>query len=108
MFDEYTYLPHIADYLPIDNTKSGKSTDQEEITGLRKKILELADKMPHTKRKIPLQWHRVEKEIANPSGNVKSTFCWNPFKKRLFHATARLRMRATLMSFCIFCMAVEQ
>ena len=66
VFDEYTYLPHIADCLPIDNTKSGKSADQEEITELRKKILELADKMPHTKREIPLQWHRVEKEIRQP------------------------------------------
>ena len=66
VFDEYTYLPHIADCLPIDNTKSGKSADQEEISELRKKILELADKMPHTKREIPLQWHRVEKEIRQP------------------------------------------
>ena len=66
VFDEYTYLPHIADCLPIDNTKSGKSADQEEISELRKKILELADKMPHTKREIPLQWHRVEKVIRQP------------------------------------------
>ena len=66
VFDEYSYLPHIADCLPIDNTKSGKSVDQEEISELRKKILELADKMLHTKRKIPLQWHRVEKEIRQP------------------------------------------
>ena len=66
VFDEYTYLPHIAACLPIDNTKSGKSADQEEISELRKKILELADKMPHTKREIPLQWHRVEKEIRQP------------------------------------------
>ena len=66
VFDEYTYLPHIAACLPIDNTKSGKSVDQEEISELRKKILELADKMPHTKREIPLQWHRVEKEIRQP------------------------------------------
>ena len=66
VFDEYTYLPHIAGCLPIDNTKSGKSTDQEEISELRKKILELADKMPHTKREIPLQWHRVEKVIRQP------------------------------------------
>ena len=66
VFDEYTYLPHIAHCLPIDNTKSGKSADQEEISELRKKILELADKMPHTKREIPLQWHRVEKVIRQP------------------------------------------
>ena len=66
VFDKNTYLPHIADCLPIDNTNSGKSADQEEIIELRKKILELADKMPHTKIEIPLQWHRVEKEIRQP------------------------------------------
>ena len=64
VFEDYTYLPHIAGCFPIDNTKSRKSADQEEISELRKKILELADKMPHIKRKIPLQWHRVEKEIS--------------------------------------------
>ena len=67
VFDKKTYLPHIASHLPIENSKSGESADHEkEIGELRKKILELADKMPHTKRKIPLQWHRVEKEISQP------------------------------------------
>ena len=83
VFDEYTYLPHIADYLPIDNTKSGKSTDQEEITGLRKKILELADKMPHTKRKIPLQWHRVEKEICQPVWQEEKYLLLESFREKI-------------------------
>ena len=58
-----SYLPHIRVCLSIDNTKAGKSVDQEEIETLRQKILNVADKMPHTKKLIPLQWHRVEKEI---------------------------------------------
>ena len=83
VFDEYTYLPHIADYLPIDNTKSGKSADQEEITGLRKKILELADEMPHTKRKIPLQWHRVEKEICRPVWQQEKYLLLESFQEKI-------------------------
>ena len=81
VFDEYTYSPHIAGYLPIDNTKSGKSADQEEISELRKKILELADKMPHTKREIPLQWHRVEKEIGQPVWQKKKYLQKESFRK---------------------------
>ena len=66
LFGESSYLPHIAACLPIDNTKAGKCTDQEEIIELRKRILQLGDKMPHTKKKIPLQWHQVENEISQP------------------------------------------
>ena len=63
VFCKHSYLPHIRVCLSIDNTKAGKSVDQEDIENLREKILEVADKMPHTKKPIPLQWHRVEKEI---------------------------------------------
>lgn len=66
LFGESSYLPHIAACLPIDNTKAGKSADQEEIIELRKTILQLGDKMPHTKKKIPLQWHQVENELSQP------------------------------------------
>ena len=83
VFDEYTYLLHIADYRPIDNTKSGKSTDQEEIIELRKKILELADKMPHTKKKIPLQWHRVEKEICQPDWQQEKYLLLESFREKI-------------------------
>ena len=60
-FDEHMVNDHP---LHIDNTKAGKPTDQEQIVTLRKRVLEVANKMPHTKKLIPLQWHRVEKEIS--------------------------------------------
>jgi len=60
--DEFTN--HIVRYLPIDNTKAGKEAEQEKIVTLRKEILAVAHEMPHTKKEIPLQWHRVEKEIS--------------------------------------------
>ena len=82
VFDKKTYLPHIASHLPIENSKSGESADHEEEIGeLRKKILELADKMPHTKRKIPLQWHRVEKEISQPVWQKKKYLQREAFRK---------------------------
>ncbi|CAH3153159.1 unnamed protein product [Porites evermanni] len=83
VFDIDTYLPHIADCLPIDNTKSGKSTDQEEIIELRRKILELADTMPHTKKKIPLQWHRVEKEICQPVWQQEKYLLLESFREKM-------------------------
>lgn len=82
------FVEHIFASLPIDNTKAGKLTNQEKIESLRDKILELADKMPHTKKEIPLRWHRVEKEISLPDwqeqkylqkkdfrDNIASKFC---------------------------------
>ena len=66
VFSNDSYLPHIRGCLSIDNTKAGKSFDQEEVEKFRGKIIEVADKMPHTKKPIPLQWHRVEKEICQP------------------------------------------
>ena len=81
VFDKKTYLPHIASHLPIENSKSGESDHEEEIGELRKKILELADKIPHTKRKIPLQWHRVEKEISQPVWQKKKYLQREAFRK---------------------------
>ena len=83
VFDGYTYLQHIAGCCPIDNTKSGKTADQEEIIELRKKILELADKMPHTKKKIPLQWHRVEKEICQPVWQQEKYLLLESFQEKI-------------------------
>ena len=66
VFSKHSYLPHIRGLFSIDNTKAAKSFDQEEIEKLREAILNIADDMPHTKKPIPLQWHRVEKEISQP------------------------------------------
>ena len=66
VFFKHGHLPHIRSLFSIDNTKAAKSFDQEEIKKLREEILNVADEMPHTKKSIPLQWHRVEKEISQP------------------------------------------
>ena len=78
-----SYLPHIRGCLSIDNTKAGKSVDQEEIENLRAKILEVADKMPHTKKLIPLQWHRVEKEIIQPKWRRENFLPKESFRKNI-------------------------
>lgn len=59
---------HITeDSFVVDNTQAGKSSDQEDqqIADLRKKVIDLANEMPHTKQEIPLQWLSVEQEIAS-------------------------------------------
>ena len=64
------FTEHFTNHVPkecyaINNTKAGKEKNQEDskVAELRKDIIELANKMPHIKNKIPLQWLRVEKEI---------------------------------------------
>ena len=83
VFCKDRYLPHIIDRLSIDNTKAGKSVDQHEIEKLRGKILEVADKMPHTKRPIPLQWHRVEKEIRQPKWQRRKFLSKESFREEI-------------------------
>ena len=61
------YIDHIVKLFCIDNTTAGKETNQEKIETLRDEILKLANKMLHTKREIPLQWHQVEKEVIKES-----------------------------------------
>lgn len=61
------YADHIVNSFYIDNTTAGKETNQKKIEILRDKILDHANKMLHTKREIPLQWHHVEKEIMKES-----------------------------------------
>ena len=72
---------HIVSCLPIDNTKAGMTTDQEKIEDLREEILSLADKLPHAKKEIPLQWHRVEKEITKEARQGKKYL-----QKKAFYA----------------------
>ena len=74
------FSEHIVKCLPVDNTKAGKTTDQEKIVTLRNAILDLAQKMPHTKKEIPLQWHRVEKEISKLTWKDKKYL-----QKKIFH-----------------------
>ena len=74
------FSEHIVKCLPIDNTKAGKREDQKKISTLRDTILDLADKMPHTKKEIPLQWHRVEKEITKLTWQEKKYL-----QKKVFH-----------------------
>ena len=83
VFCKHSYLPHIRVCLSIDNTKAGKSVDQEEIENLREKILEIADKMPHTKKTIPLQWHRVEKEIIQPKWKGRKFLFKESFRENI-------------------------
>ena len=78
------FADHIVEIQAIDNTKAGKppdQTDQRDVEGLRAKVLDLADKMPHTKKEIPLLWHRVEKEISKEEWQVKNYLTRNTFRE---------------------------
>ena len=81
VFSKDSYLPHIRGRFSIDNTKAGKSIDQEKIERFRGKIIEVADEMPHTKKPIPLQWHRIEKEISQPKWQRRKFLFKESFSK---------------------------
>ena len=83
VFCKHSYLPHIRDCLSIDNTKAGKLFDQEEIEKFREAILKVADEMPHTKKPIPLQWHRVEKEISQPKWRRRKFLFKDSFREEI-------------------------
>ena len=78
------FADHIVKHLPVDNTKAGVSAEkphQEDIKTLRKEILDTVEKMPHTKKVIPLQWHRVEKEISTKFWQDKKYLQEKSFQK---------------------------
>ena len=78
------FADHIVRCLAIDNTKAGTSadqTDQKDVQDLRTEVLDLADKMPHTKKEIPLQWHRVEKEISKEEWQEKNYLARKKFQE---------------------------
>lgn len=56
---------HVAGHFAVDNTQSGQASGKEdnEIVRLRQKVLEVANKMPHTKKEIPLHWLYIESAI---------------------------------------------
>ena len=76
-------LKHISkESFSIDNTKAGNQDEQEDpqIVSLRLEILNLAKRMPHTGKKIPLLWLRVEETIQEMARNGTHYICKKRFE----------------------------
>lgn len=71
------FLKYIAkESFVVDNTRAGETSDQEDpqFGSLWKKIIDLANEMLHTNKKIPVQWLSVEQEIiSHPAPYVSKT-----------------------------------
>ena len=76
------YADHIVNSFYIDNTTAGNKKKQKKIEIFRDEILDHANKMLHTKREIPLQWHQVEKEIMKES-KIRKYVDPNTFKEEI-------------------------
>ena len=78
---------HVANFLPVDNSKAGEKKGQEKIATLRTELLKLAEEMPHTlpllKNRIPLQWHRVEKELSETTWQKKNYITKKTFQQKI-------------------------
>ena len=78
---------HVANFLPVDNSKAGEKEGQEKIVTLRTELLKLAEEMPHTlpllKNRIPLQWHRVEKELSETTWQKRKYITKKTFQQKI-------------------------
>ena len=78
---------HVVNFLPVDNSKAGEKEGQEKIVTLRTELLKLAEEMPHTlpllKNRIPLQWHRVEKELSETTWQKKNYITKKTFQQKI-------------------------
>lgn len=76
------FADHITANFAIDNTKAGSSSSQE-VVDLRKHIIDLATVMPHVKKKIPLQWLYVEKQVYKTSSQGTKYVTKQTFKDQI-------------------------
>ncbi|KAJ7333156.1 hypothetical protein OS493_018332 [Desmophyllum pertusum] len=79
------FRDHITNNFEIDNTKAGNSNNQEDsqVVDLRQHIIALANELPHIKKKIPLSWLRVEKEIDKKSSQGENYVAKHIFKDQI-------------------------
>ena len=56
---------HIAGSVVVDTKSAGKTLGKEDpgIVRLRRQILKVANKLPHTKKEVPFQWLYIESKI---------------------------------------------
>ena len=88
---------HVVNFLPVDNSKAGEKEGQEKIVNLRTELLKLAEKMPHTlqldKNRIPLQWHRVEKELSKTTWQEKNYITKKTFQQEIVSKFCNFRKK---------------
>ena len=59
-----SYGGHLVDVFVVDNTKSGTESECQEIVRLRRRVLALANTLPHTNEAIPIKWLKFEKTLS--------------------------------------------
>jgi len=77
------FADHVTDCFVVDNTKAGSDQEDSEVVKLREHIKDLASEMPHVKKKIPLQWLYVEKEVYKTSSQGKKYITKQTFKDQI-------------------------
>ena len=84
---------HVAGHVVLNNTRSGKAPDQEDtqIVNLRRQILEMASKMPHTKKEIPLRWLYIESKIQEKAKNGVQYIFKKNFTKEIVEKCCKLQ-----------------
>ncbi|XP_078353415.1 uncharacterized protein LOC144638111 isoform X1 [Oculina patagonica] len=84
---------HIAGSIAVDNTRAGKAVGQEDpqIVPLRRLILDVANKMPHTKKEVPLQWLYIESKIQEQAQNGVKYIPKGSFKEEIIEKVCKVQ-----------------
>ena len=88
---------HVVNFLPVDNSKAGEKEGIKKFVSLRTELLKLAEKMPHTlplpENRIPLQWHRVEKELSETTWQEKNYITKKTFQQEIVSKFCNFRKK---------------
>ena len=58
------YGAHLCgDFFFVDNTKSGRGSECQQVVRLREEVLAVAKKLPHANEVIPIKWLKYEKAL---------------------------------------------
>ena len=68
----------LKDVFVVDNTKSGRDDECQDVKNLRKAVLSVAKKLPQIKKAIPLKWLKYEKVLRLLS---KEGLSWIPIER---------------------------
>ncbi|KAL9960688.1 hypothetical protein ACROYT_G034174 [Oculina patagonica] len=85
---------HIEDTFIIDNTTAGQLGEEDPIVRLREEVLNVAEKLPHTKDEIPLTWFKVEDAIYGQVTQGGKYITTQKFKREIAEKICKFDMES--------------
>ena len=86
------FSDHIKSTFVIDNKTAGQLGEQDPIVSLRLKILDVAKKLPHMEKMVPLRWFEVEDAVYNRVSQREKYMTRQKFKRELADEICKFEM----------------